>query len=257
MTPKNYWLGLAGISLLFFTQIHAQVITNIKSTIQGKEVLITYDLQGLSSDAICEVTFYFGGRAEQTNKLANASGDFGENIKIGNKKTIRISNLNPFLPYKTELTFKAKATYTFIPITYFSSLSGAKYKIRSTIPLSWTGGIKESPLSISLFKNNELISKQSNLLNNNNFMFVLPKAAKKGSAYEIRLKDAGGFTMNTGKFRLKPKMHGAVKVVISVAVIGAAGYGVYMLTQDEGETPVTSPEATDVPELPVNAHPGE
>lgn len=250
LIPKNKSLYFAGISILFFTQIQAQVVTNIKSAIEGKEIVITYDLQGLNSEAICEVNFYFGGRAEQTNKLLDALGDFGDNIKVGTQKKIRISNLQPFLPYKTELTFKAEATYTFIPITDFSSLSGAKFKIRSTIPLGWKGGIKESPLSISLFRYNQLIGRKK-LLNNNKYMFAFPKAAKKGSDYEIRLKDASGFTLNTGKFSLKPKMHGAVKVVISVAVIGAAGYGAYILTQDRGET------TQSVPELPVSAHPGE
>lgn len=257
MMPKNKWIGLAGICILFFTCTHAQVVSNIKSAIEGKEIVITYDLSGLNSEAICNVDFYFGGRAEQTNKLIDASGDVGDNVKTGAQKTIRIANFLPFLPYMKELTFKARATYTFIPITYFSNLSEEKFKIRSAIPLSWTGGVKESPLSISLFRNTELISKQSNLLNNNKYTLILPKAAKKGKEYEIRLVDASGFTLNTGKFSLKPKMHGAVKVVISVAIIAGAAYAVneYILNGDENS--VDPPETTSVPELPVSAHPGE
>ncbi len=257
MTSKNKRLCLACISILFFTNIQAQVVTNIKSTIEGKKIVITYDLYGLNSEVICNVDFYFGGRAEQTNKLIDASGDFGGNIKTGNKKIIRISNFLPFLPYKTDLTFRAEAIYTFIPITYFSNLGGDKFKIRSAIPLSWTGGVKESPLSISLLRNNELISKTSTVLNNNNYSFPLPRAAKKGKEYEIRLVDAGGISFNTGKFRLVPKVSGAVKVVISVAIIAGAAYAVneYILNGDEN--PIDPPETTSVPELPVNAHPGQ
>ena len=257
MTLKNKWLCLACISISFFTHIQAQVVTNIESVIQGKEIVITYDLQGQNSEAICDVTFYFGSEAEQTIKLLDAVGDFGVNIKVGTQKKIRISNLKPFLPYKTELTFKAEATYTFIPITDFTRLSGGKFKIGSTIPLSWAGGTKQSPVSISLFRNSELISSPSKLLNNNTYAFALPKAAKRGSEYEFMIEDARGIISNTGKFSLKPKMHGAVKVVISVALIGVVGGGVYMLTQNGDETPVTPPETTSMPELPDGAFPSE
>jgi len=98
-------------------ELSAQDVRNVISRIEGKIIIITYDLLGETPDSECEVKIYFGNSNSQKLLLDNATGDFGSNTKVDNQKQVSISNLAPFIPYQTDLTFRIEATYSYNPKT--------------------------------------------------------------------------------------------------------------------------------------------
>ena len=98
-------------------ELSAQDVRNVISRIEGKIIIISYDLLVETPDSECEVKIYFGNSTSQKLLLNNATGDFGSNIKVGNQKQVSISDLTPFIPYQTDLTFRIEAVYTYNPET--------------------------------------------------------------------------------------------------------------------------------------------
>lgn len=242
--------------MLCLTGAHAQQITNISPKVEGKEIVITYDLEAANPDALCEVVFYFGDHTAQNNLLKEATGDLGEEVTVGTGKKIRVSNIQPFLPYMKELTFKAEAKYTFVPIAKLSTLTGTKIKMKSTIPLTWEGGIKGEAMSLTLSQDGRLINDAIEIKNNNSYDFVLPESAEKGSGYKLILKDAAGREINTGVFSVKPKLPMAVIVIAAVVVVGGVVFAIINSSGSKTDTPIDNEEESGVPALAVGAHPG-
>ena len=93
----------------------AQQVNNIVPRIEGNTVIINYVLIVTNPNAKCEVIVYFGSSNSQTQKLINGEGEIGENIDGGINKEIIVSNINPFIPYQKNLTFRIEATFTYNP----------------------------------------------------------------------------------------------------------------------------------------------
>lgn len=251
------WLCMTCMGVIFITGSYAQKITNISPKLEGKEIVITYDLEAENPDALCEVFFYFGDKIAQTNLLKEAKGDFGSDISIGKEKQIRVSNIQPFLPYMKDLTFKAVAKYSFVPIANLNTLTGTKVKMKSTIPLTWEGGSENVTVSLIRFQDGRLINSAPIVIKNSQkYDFVLLKTAKKGSGYKIILKDdVTGKELNTGVFSVKPKIPGAVIVLLSAVVLGGV---VFVLLNKKGTSPDNPDniETLGLPALAEGAHPG-
>ena len=94
---------------------NAQKVENIATRIEGKDIVITYDLSTENPHTLCEVKIYFGNSTAQTNLLINATGDLGADITNGRHKQVRVSYLSLFVPYQKDLTFRVEATFTHIP----------------------------------------------------------------------------------------------------------------------------------------------
>jgi hypothetical protein len=248
----KYLLSLLIISISFTTTT-AQSVSNITPKIDGDQIVITYDLEGIENSE-SDVTFYFGDNKLQKNMLKYAAGDVGSDIRTGKNKRVEITNFKAFLPYMKNLTFRGEASYSFIPISDFSSTGGDKVRRKQTVPLSWEGGLENDPISLTLIQNGKPIEKFINIKKRNEYEFHIPKRAPKGTGYQIVLTDSKGNKQSTSEFKVKRKFP-VVLTTIGVAAVGVAAYLVYHMIDDVDTNPRGEPEQ-ELPGLPPGAHPG-
>lgn len=140
---------------------NAQEVRNVIPEIEGKKIIITYDLIGDNPESVCEVKIYFGNSASQTALLVNATGDFGSGVKPGNQKKVNISDLTPFISYQTDLTFRIEASYTYNP--EFGTIS-----------------VNTDPTGAKVYLDNEFVGNSNTLLTSYEVGFYKLKIEKEG-----------------------------------------------------------------------------
>ncbi|MBN1182902.1 MAG: hypothetical protein JXB49_11485 [Bacteroidales bacterium] len=96
------------------TVVFSQKINNVEFSQTGDKLLVTYSLSGLKSDQLANVTLYVSTDGGKTFKgpLSYVSGDVGENVKGGNKKSIEWEALKEIPDFGGNVVFDVRATIT-------------------------------------------------------------------------------------------------------------------------------------------------
>lgn len=77
-------------ALLPFAATFGQTVTNVRVAVQGKSVVVTYDLTGGASGEKFSVKLYYSSDGGRTygSPLRSVSGDVGEKVTGGSNKKI-------------------------------------------------------------------------------------------------------------------------------------------------------------------------
>ena len=194
--------------LLFCGTLAAQKIENVKATINGDDIIITYDLSGKEGQEF-KINLYVSNN-NFSKPLIKASGDIGSKITPGKDKRVVWNAKNELPEYKGDLIIEVRGE------------AGGSIKRGKLMNISWTGGTPGETVELSLFKGGEVKEKISEQSNNGVYSWQVPKKTKSGS-YQLKLTgNSSGFAMSTN-FKIKPRTPFIVKLLPFLAV-GAVAY---------------------------------
>ena len=212
------------LALLFFCgSLAAQKIENVKATINGDDIIITYDLSGKEGQEF-KINLYISNN-NFSRPLIKASGDIGSKITPGKDKRVVWNAKNELPEYKGDLIIEVRGeagmVATLKPLAFLSP-AGGSIKRGKLMNISWTGGTPGETVELSLFKGGEVKEKISEQSNNGVYSWQVPKKTKSGS-YQLKLTgNSSGFAMSTN-FKIKPRTPFIVKLLPFV-VVGAVAY---------------------------------
>ena len=196
-----------------------QAIENVKASLEGENMVITYDLlNGTATEK-----FAVSLRSSHNNfssALARLSGDVGESILPGKGKRV-VWALKNELPadFDAEITIKVKASLLAIPLTA-NQLAQRAVKKGQLVELSWQGGKTTDKIDISLLKDGAPHEQLATSINNSHqYQYTVP-GSLKGSGYSFKISTAKEEVI-TSPFKVKSKIKG-IYIIVPVAIIGVA-----------------------------------
>lgn len=221
-----------------------QAIENVKASLEGENMVITYDLlNGTATEK-----FAVSLRSSHNNfasALVGLSGDVGDNILPGKGKRV-VWALKNELPadFDADIIIKVKASVLAAPLTV-NRLAQSAMKKGQVVELSWQGGKATDKIDISLLKGGvpqeQVASAISNIYQ---YQYTVP-ASLKGSGYSFKISTAKEEVI-TGSFKIKSKIK-AIFIIVPVAIVGVAAA---FLGGKKTETDGTTTTAQDLP-LPL------
>ena len=233
---------LTVLFLLFLCgSLAAQKIENVKATINGDDIIITYDLSGNEGQEF-KINLY-ASNSNFSKPIVKASGDIGSRITVGKDKRVVWNAKNEIPDYKGDLVIEVRGEAGVVSSSVralsFMSPSGGNVKRGKILSISWTGGSPSENIVLDLMKDGAVSQKIADQNNNGVYSWQVPKGTKPGS-YQLKLtgSSSGGATSPT--FKIKPKTPFIVKVLPFLAV----GVGAYLLFKPDKE-----------PDLPVPPEP--
>jgi hypothetical protein len=241
---------ILGILLLCIGSATAQNISNFAAHFDGEQVIMTYDLLTDDDADRFDISLYSSIDNFQ-QKLSLLIGDAGENIEPGTGKRITW-DAKRSLPEKfdQEVIFKIKANLM-VSLNHpnrlaLKPLDFNAYKRDGVVNMEWNGGKANEQITIELLKENEVVSKITDVENNNLYSWNIPKKTKTGKEYSIRISKTENPLIQaaTIPFEIKPKVSLLTKL-IPVLVVGGV---VAVLSGGSDE---------EAPDLPGPPKPGE
>jgi len=231
--------------------LSAQQVNNVKASLSGEDVIITYDLVGTKVGQRFRIEL-FSSFDNYGAPLQLVSGDVGEDQLGGPGKQIVWKAKEEISVFSGNITFEVRSTITFSPIQITSPTSSSAFKPGGSLPIKWNGGMPDSQLQIELMKTNTLNRSIGSSANNGMYNWSIPKDVAKGTDYQIKMydvSDRANTEIMSSNFGIKGK-GGAGKFLIPLAVAGA-GAGVFLALQGGGEDPVVKPPVdNDLPQPP-------
>ncbi len=237
------------LALLVVLPLSAQRIENVKATVVGEKVIITYDILGASEGQRFKLQL-FSSHDNFSTSLSLVKGDVGANNTLlpGRGKRIEWDAKTALQNFNGEVTFEVKGDVVSPvlspspsvsqspPATSSSSLAlvspaiGASVKRGKTIDIRWTGAVAGEMVKLELIKDGVTQSQIGRAPNSGSFSWTVPKSVSKGSGYQVRLTRNAN-TVMSNPFTIKNKMS---PLVIALPVL-AVGGGAYFLLQPKDE----------------------
>ncbi len=218
-----------------------QAIENVKASLEGENMVITYDLVNSTINEKFTVSL----RSSHNNfasALMGLSGDVGENILPGKGKRV-VWALKSELPsdFDADIAIKVKASLLAEPLTV-NPLAQNTVRKGQSVALKWQGGRSTDKITISLLKEGVPQEQVANSISNSHqFQYTVPSALK-GSGYSFKISTAHAEVI-TSSFRVKSKIK-AIFIIVPVAIIGVAAA---FLGGGKTETGGTTTTAQDLP----------
>lgn len=252
---KFYFLSFG--LLLFTLQLNAQSVRNVRATINGNDVIISYDLNTPTRGQKFDITIK-SSKDGFSNPLLKVSGDIGPEQIAGNGKKIIWEAKEEIGIFKGVVSFEITATVTFTPIQFLQPVADTQVKMGKPYTLKWKGGTLNSDLRLELLKNNSQIMEMGSITNTGSYIWTVPKTMQKGENYQFKLLDPtrpNDAVLSIG-FNIKKKPSPLV-IIIPIAAVLGVGAAVLLGGGDPPPPDVPIPvETQSVPELPTNIHPG-
>jgi hypothetical protein len=211
--------------LLVCGSLAAQKIENVKATLNGDDIIITYDLTGTAGQEF-KINLY-ASNSNFSKPIIKASGDIGSRITPGKDKRVVWNAKNELPEYKGDLVIEVRGeagvvstspTSSVRPLSFLSPTGGGT-KRGKTLSVSWTGGTPAENVELSLMKDGAVQQKLTDQSNNGAYTWQVPKGTKTGS-YQLKLTgSSSGMAMSTN-FKVKPSVPLLLKILPVVAVGG-------------------------------------
>ncbi len=211
------------VLLLVGGSLAAQKIENVKATINGDDIIITYDLTGKEGQEF-KINLY-ASNSNFSKPIIKASGDIGSKITPGKDKRVVWNAKNELPEYKGDLVIEVRGEAGVIassvrPLSFLSP-TGGNVKRGKILSISWTGGTPTENVDLSLMKDGAVSEKIADQSNNGVHSWQVPKGTKPGT-YQLKLTGtSSGFAMSPN-FKVKPKTPFIVKILPFLAVGGVA-----------------------------------
>ena len=216
---------------LITTLAWSQTLSGLVVSFDGEKLSIRYDLNDADPNQKYKVLIY-SSHDNYTTPLSLAIGDFGESVLPGKKKHV-IWDAKSTLPedFDNDILIKLKSTKILAPALNIKPLAYNVYKRGKKIDIGWLGGNQSDKVNIDLCKakGNEIELVESiaknvdNTQTSQNYSWSMPKSAKAGKKYFIRVSksDKPAELTSSQFFDIKPRTPFIVKTLPFLAV-GAA-----------------------------------
>jgi len=208
---------------LLWGNLSAQKIENVKATINGDDIIITYDLSGTEGQEF-KINLY-ASNSNFSKPIVKASGDIGNRITPGKDKRVVWNAKNEIPDYKGDLVIEVRGEAGVVsssvrPLSFLSP-SGGGVKRGKMMNISWSGGSPSESIELNLLKDGAVTQKISEQGNNGVYSWQVPQGTKAGT-YQLRLIGGASGEVTSANFKIKPKVSLLVKVLPVVAVGAAA-----------------------------------
>lgn len=238
--------------LLCCASLSAQKIENVKATVHGDDIIITYDLSGKDGQEF-KINLY-ASNSNFSKPIVKASGDIGSKITPGKDKRVVWNAKNEISDYRGDLVIEVRGepgvissspTSSVRPLSFLSP-AGSGVKRGKTLNVSWTGGSPSENVELNLIKDGVVKEKLSSQNNNGVYFWQVPKGTKTGT-YQLKLSGNTSGEATSSNFKVKPKVSLLLKVLPVIAVVG-------VVAAVAGGGGGTEPKAADlpIPPEPIN-----
>jgi hypothetical protein len=219
----------------------AQKIENVKATINGDDIIITYDLSGKEGQEF-KINLY-ASNSNFSKPIIKASGDIGSKIAPGKDKRVVWNAKNEIPDYKGDLVIEVRGEAGVVsssvrPLSFLSP-SGGGVKRGKMMNISWSGGTPSESIELNLLKDGAVAQKISDQSNNGVYSWQVPKGTEKGT-YQLKLTGSASGNVTSSNFKIKPKVSLLVKI-LPAAIVGTI---VFLTLTDPYE------ESSDLPSPP-------
>ena len=221
--------------------IAAQKIENVKATVNGDDIIITYDLSGKEGQEF-KINLY-ASNSNFSKPIVKASGDIGSRITPGKDKRVVWNAKNEIPDYKGDLVIEVRGEAGVVsssvrPLSFLSP-SGGGVKRGKMMNISWSGGSPSENVELNLIKDGAVAQKISDQNNNGVYSWQVPKGTKTGT-YQLKLTGGASGEVTSSNFKIKPKVSLLLKI-LPAAVVGTI---VFLTLTDPYQ------ETTDLPTPP-------
>ncbi len=229
------------ILLLMCGSLVAQKIENVRATVNGDDIIITYDLSGKDGQEF-KINLY-ASNSNFSKAIIKANGDIGSRITPGKDKRVVWNAKNELPEYKGDLVIEVRgepgavvSSSSVRPLAFLSPTGGG-VKRGKLLSISWSGGTPTENVELSLMKNGVVQEKISDTGNSGVFSWQVPKGTKTGS-YQLRLTGSSSGQAISPNFKVKPKTPFIVKVLPFLAVGAVAAVLVGGGSKKKADLPV-------------------
>lgn len=238
-------IGIAMLLLSFLAAAQNVQINDIE--IAGSNVIVHYSLEDSNPNNEYQLNLY-ASRDDFSTPLTKISGDVGNEVSPGTNKRItwNIKEEYPGFNGKIALEVRGSVYAPFVKLKDFNSK--IKYKRGKNYNLVWKSGAS-NPINIELYKGGQRIAGEMNQPNNGAHTFFIPEHSKPGKDYRLKITDSRNPSdiINTGNFKVVPKIPLLLKLLPIVAIGGAAAF---LAGSGGGEPDPGVAEIPGVPALP-------
>jgi hypothetical protein len=214
---------------------YSQSIENVRSSIEGGEVIINYDLLGSDTSQIFEIRFY-STIDNYRQRLYRGVGDVGRDIRPGRNKQIVWNNREELTVYKlNDMEFNLEATLIYSPIIFISPVANATHKRGNAVKLNWIGGESFERLRVEIYQNNVKIRNIETITNRGSYVWKIPSNISPGQGYQFKLtrETSPDDGVLSNRFNIERRIPTLIKV-LPVAAIGVAGLAYFILSGGGG-----------------------
>jgi hypothetical protein len=209
----------------------AQTVTIKKVELAGEKVIVHYDLDDGNPNNEYLMSLY-SSKDNFATPLTKVTGDVGMEIKPGTNKRIEWNIIQEYGGYKGKLALEVKGK-VYVPFVKLQGFDTKKtYARGKSHPVKWKSG-NNNPINIELYNGGERITGEINHPNNGSYSLFIPKHAKNGKEYRLKISDPKNSeeVIYSGYFKVGPKVPLWMKIA-PIVVVG--GVGAYFLTKDDG-----------------------
>jgi len=244
---QHLYNGLVFLLLFTYSSITAQRIENVKASAVDDKVVVTYDINEAVDGQKFKVRLY-SSYDNFTNPLTMVSGDVGQNSELlaGTNKRIEWNAKSELKRFDGDITFEVRADVIASAARILGPSLGAKYKRGRNLDIEWKGIGSSQIVKLELLKGGYPLSSIGETSNRSSYTWSIPKNAKKGKDYQIKLT-SNNTVVTSDIFAIKSRTPLIVKVLpvlvvggVVAALAGGGGGG-----GDNGPTP-----SSDLPTPP-------
>ena len=211
---------------------YSRQITSVQASIQGDNIVVTYNLSSTDANARFDIKLYASHNNFST-PVNLVSGDVGTGITPGNGKRITWQARQELITFSGNITFEVRGTLIAPQqpqeqavdpnqLRFTNPRLGDKFKMGSIMSIRWTGGIPQD-VKLELHKDNSMVQPLTSIQNTGSYNWNIPKdKSLKSGDYTLKL-----FNINqpqsaafSGAFKIKGKIPVVIYVLPVVAVGG-------------------------------------
>jgi Ser-Thr-rich glycosyl-phosphatidyl-inositol-anchored membrane family len=197
---------------------YGQTFENIRPTISGDKVIITYDLKYPDPTQKFNVSLY-GSHDKYTNPITPVEGNIGQNVTPGKGLRIVWDAKNSTVSLDSEIIFRLKGTLKLA----LKPLGTTAYKKGQDVKLDWVGSGASDRMNIELIRNGKVYKTLAEKTPNTfSYNWKIPKNLKAGKDYSIRLTNANlpNEVSASELIIIKPKIPLLIKGLVVAGVVG-------------------------------------
>jgi hypothetical protein len=246
---RQYFLRI--VLLIGPIVLWAQNVTITDVSLQGADVIITYDLDDPNIDHKYVLNLY-SSQDEFVQPLTEVEGDIGIDLSVGGNKRViwhARDELGGNFDGRISLEIKGRLYIPFVTLNDFDKYD--KLKRDRPYTITWAAGRGSNVLKWDLYNNrDQLIHTFTNIANVGEYELVVPKDIKPGKDYYMMISDQNNKedVVRTPTFSVTRK----VPLYVNMALIALGVTTSYLVidAMSGGGEPSDELEELPAPELP-------
>ena len=178
-------ISLSAILFILQVCVFAQRVENVKASIEGDSIKISYDLFREDNSNIGVNIAVFSSHDEFKYPITNVHGDVGSDIRPGRGRKIFWRFQNELQDFNSPIQFKILPEINIVfPAKNSMLRKGKKYVVR------WTGGGANEKLDIGFVIQGESINIQQEISNVGELKIVMPRDVNPEESFTLRIENS-------------------------------------------------------------------